>query len=227
MGAVKSLIAEYNNITHVYGTEISNNLPIWTGGIWTGNEISINILSNGKDPNHGNNLTWRWSDGSKFGSFMNCQRSSFNGANDNDRTAINEATQVLTQSSNACFWTSHDASNEYPYICQVDFRKSKIHTELNIFGIIFFGWDSRREVQCGRNHTARRCHDCGGKENCADECHWLPRAGICIDIEGRGGRVFLAPTGALEEGILYVRPWVCYFPQIMSSSSILKSPWRF
>ena len=39
--------------------------------------------------------------------------------------------------------------------------------------------------------------------------------------------LFLAPTGALEEGILYVRPWVCYFPQIMSSSSILKSPGRF
>ena len=133
MDTVKSLIAEYNNITHIHGTRISNNLPIWTGGFRKpSNEISINILFDRKNPNHGNDSSWRWSDGSKFGSFMDCQRSSFNGGNDNDRIAINEPTQVLTQSSNACFWTSHDVSNKYPYICQVDFRKSKIHTELNI-----------------------------------------------------------------------------------------------
>ena len=118
MAAVKSLITEYNNITHVFGTKISNNLPIWTGGFRF------------REP--GKSLTWRWSDGSKFDSFMNCQRSSYIRANENDRIAINEPTQVLTQSSKACFWMSHEASIKYPYICQVDFRKSKIHTELNI-----------------------------------------------------------------------------------------------
>ena len=38
---------------------------------------------------------------------------------------------------------------------------------------------------------------------------------------------FLAPTGALEEGMLSVHACVHPFPQIMSSSSILKSPGGF
>ena len=42
-----------------------------------------------------------------------------------------------------------------------------------------------------------------------------------------GSDVFLAPTGALEEAMLSVRACVRPFPQIMSSSSILKSPGGF
>ena len=156
MDTVKSLIAEYNNITHIHGTRISNNLPIWTGGFRTPGNYLILRWSNSSQ----NKLVvsaedrWLWSDGSKFGSFMDCQRSSFNGGNDNDRIAINEPTQVLTQSSNACFWTSHDVSNKYPYICQVDFRKSKIHTELNIFGIKSFLRYSPRSAVWEKSHSA-------------------------------------------------------------------------
>ena len=35
--------------------------------------------------------------------------------------------------------------------------------------------------------------------------------------------IFLAPTGAQEEAMSCVRACVCHFPQIMSSSSNLKS----
>ena len=38
---------------------------------------------------------------------------------------------------------------------------------------------------------------------------------------------FLAPTGAQGEAMSCVRPCVCHFSQIMSSSSILKSPRGF